>query len=710
MTGRNKGSIPDLKPRCALKVAVAGNRRFAREPADAPTEAARRMKAEAARACALVWDALAVSLRDALETEVTPVAGHSGSHGAPLLASRLKEFFRDEPPQLTVLSGLAAGADQIGAETALALGETQPGIEVHLDAVLPFSAQYYPGPTEDPRPEFRPEEARGLESLAARARQVVRLDGRYGDDRDRHHAYRQSRDMLLQHADMLVAIYDPRAVGAAAGTLETVGVALAAAQPVVAILVADDEARLAVYTTSADRRTGEDAWLQAHPLASLAWRAELASQVRGLLALPGQLPATGETELEREHRLGFLAETVHRLWILFGRDRPHILCRLPALGSVFRAAWTGMLRTGAFFARPHEFREHTRPPDAATDEIVTPPYASAYLRASELSAAYMTTYRGAFVLSFTLAGVAVASAVLLMAVTIWSGGHPPAIAIAVLGGLKVAIIIVLLLLERVSHQARYQEHATDFRYLAELIRPMQWLAPAGTTVQAVELPAHSAPVDPRRGWTPWLLRAVSRSTPCVAALSTESGQDAPREVTLDRGRAGLVLERARDEWVQGQLRYHTAHAQRMHAIDDGLERLAKGLLWLVLGCAIIAVVLELLPKWGPEQWANGATRLHPLAIGLGAVAAAVPAFIAALGGIMFQSEARRLKLRSEAMYHGLAAEMKELDARIAGLTGEGHEPGTAWSSAQHLRALSGLMLEETGDWKVLYETHEVHAG
>lgn len=135
------------KPRCALKVAVAGNRRFAGEPDPTPTETARLVTAEAARASALVCEALADALRAALETEVTGLAEHLRAHGPPLPASQLKHFFLDEPPQLTILSGLAAGADQIGAETALATA-TRSGVEVHLDAVLPFLEQDYPGSAE----------------------------------------------------------------------------------------------------------------------------------------------------------------------------------------------------------------------------------------------------------------------------------------------------------------------------------------------------------------------------------------------------------------------------------------------------------------------------------------------------------------------------------------------------------------------------------
>jgi hypothetical protein len=78
---------------------------------------------------------------------------------------------------------------------------------------------------------------------------------------------------------------------------------------------------------------------------------------------------------------------------------------------------------------------------------------------------------------------------------------------------------------------------------------------------------------------------------------------------------------------------------------------------------------------------------------------------------MFQSEARRLKIRSEAMYRGLLARQDDLRQQIAALDGvDGDDGDHAWRAQQQLRALSEVMIEETADWKILYQTHEVHAG
>jgi hypothetical protein len=121
------------------------------------------------------------------------------------------------------------------------------------------------------------------------------------------------------------------------------------------------------------------------------------------------------------------------------------------------------------------------------------------------------------------------------------------------------------------------------------------------------------------------------------------------------------------------------------------------------------VALELLPHYVPADWSERLAPLHPLAILFGAGAAALPAFIAALGGIMFQSEARRLKIRSEAMYRSLLVQQEQIDRQIADLENRG-QGSDVWPALQRLRELAAVMLTESGDWKILYQTHEVHAG
>jgi hypothetical protein len=267
--------LGSTKPRCALEVAVVGNRRFAGENDVEANDSANQMKEQAGRACNAVWRAIIDAMRSTLDEKIELNAGSD---------LRLKDFFSDEKPRLGVLSSMAAGADQICAQTALTVGHENADVAVELEAVLPFPAEDYPGRPGRLRPEFRADEAETLARLAAQARQVIRLDGRYDDPEGRRRAYEHVREMLLQNADVLVAVYDPWTTGGRAGTLETVGLALAAGLPVIAVLTAEDEARIAVYPFSADRAiAAEDEWHRACPLADDRWLADLCETVRCLL-------------------------------------------------------------------------------------------------------------------------------------------------------------------------------------------------------------------------------------------------------------------------------------------------------------------------------------------------------------------------------------------------------------------------------------------
>lgn len=706
----------ELKPRCALEVAVVGNRRFAQEATDPTEPAALRMKQEAATACAKVWQVIKAALLAARELEVT-VPREFWPHHLELGPLRLRDFFNDQPPRLGVLSSLAVGADQFGVQAALA--EPLAPIELELEAVLPFAERDYPGTEGSPRPEFTDAEAAVLRALCAQARQVIRLDGRYqaagspaqddeASQQGRRLAYQQARDLLLQNADLVVAVYDPLLAGKPGGTQESVRLALAQGVPVVAVLVAEQEsgARIALYRSPADRPAqGEAEWRQACP-ASLdnPWSGVVSECVKYLLSIPHLLPAPGESagSVEQSARLRSLGETIGRLLRFLGHAPMHPICTCPWRGPLFQRAWRTMLELGRHYAGDSELQRRSARPNPAVEPCSVEPYAVYYRRASDLSGIYMRTYRGAFVLAFILAGLAVAAAVALLSAGLLNHSHLPLPAIVLLGGLKLAILVVLLRLEHFSRHERYQEHAADFRYLAELLRPMQWLAPLGTFVPAVEPPAHYAPLDPRQDWTQWLFRAIARSTPSVGA----EGSPAPTRVTLDAAHVNQGLKLAADQWLQGQIDYHWGNAEKMHWLEAGLEKVAKGLLWIVLGCASVAVLLELALHFHLVEG-----RFYEVTVVvLGAVAAAVPAFIAAIGGILFQSEAKRLRIRSEAMYQGLVKQQQALREDFPEPQPGSVPMWSAWSAAQRLRLLASLMIAETGDWKSLYPLHNVKAG
>jgi hypothetical protein len=669
---------PPLKPRCALRIGVVGNRRFGGEKDAEPTAAASVMKSCAAAAMTALWKVLFDSILRVLDTPLTE-PGPSGS-------VFLRDLFDDGVPRVAVLSSLAAGSDQIGAQTARNLIESR--IFVELEAVLPFSEADYPGLPGAEQREFREDEAKTLRTLAAKASQVIRLDGRY--DHSPLEGYRQARDLLLENSDLLVAIYDPRQPGGEAGARETVGQALETGTPVITVLVEENEARINVRR---DLPQGVQAagaeWDAAIAVDDARWRPLVEHCVAEQL-LPPEVTAAAAGHPEA------LDRALYRLNLISRAALPPRLCRLE---KWFGAVWRRLL----------ELAGATEPsPDFPSAAITLQPYAGLYRRTEELAGMYMATYRGAFVLSYVLASLAVAAAVALMAASLLAHGHPSLWTVIPLCVSKVLILGLLLWLEREGRIGRLQEAGVEFRYLAELLRPMQWLARAGTSPPAVDLPVHAAQHDPRRSWMVWLARATARSASFVGG-ATPQDPSRPREVSMNAATAASALERAGSEWLEGQVLYHATNARRMRTLEHALERWAKQLLWTVLAAAVAACALELALHFErvPELYESSA---FATAVILGAIAAVLPALIAALAGIAFQSEAKRLATRSHSMEQNLRAEQGRL-ARAAGAVGSVANEAAASSTARNLlRRVSGHTIEEVGDWKVLYEVHEIHAG
>jgi len=710
---------PLLKPRCALEVAVMGNRRYAGEKDRdiAPNPPALQMKSLAANACAEVWAEIRKQMSSALELVVD----------APVVPPpTMSEFFSDESPRLGVLSALAAGADQFAVEAAQCveqkpLGPGERSVSVELEVVMPFQEAYYPGPDGAPCREFREGEAGALRRLCGAAAQVVRLDGQYHADHGqpldhdfnreaRHLGYRQVRDMLLEDADLVFAIYDPFAPAGEAGTREAVKVALQRGLPVVAVLVGREEARVALYESpSASPSSAKEEWDQA---AIHDWRTSLQRRIHYLIGLPHLCePASGDCAPEAntsehqafERRRRSLAESITHLRMLYGEAPLHGVCLCPVRSRILQWTWNSLLALSARFSRrkPHRFQNLPPGPEGAEQSLL-PPYDYYYDRASTISGAYMRTYRGIFVLAFLMAALAVAAAVLMLATVLLSGGHASLLGVIFFGIPKLTILALLLLLGIAAQRHRYQEKAADFRYLAELLRPLGWLATLGTSVPSVALPVHYTAEDPRQGWTQWLFRAIARATPAVLR------PQGMKAISLTADDAKEALRSAADDWVEGQINYHRSNAIKMHRLERGLERLGGIMLGAVLLSAAVAVGVEGAASW---DWISHSSWAGDFGVLLGALAAILPAFIAAIGGILFQSEAKRLRLRSEAMFEALRTQKLALEAEVKRIGGSPDpQGGEAWRAAQRLRALAGMMIAETEDWRALYPLHTVKPG
>jgi hypothetical protein len=689
-----------MKPRCALRVGIIGNRRFGGETDAEATPLARATVARAVEALAEVWQAVFDGVEHALNQPV-----HQ-SRGARTIAVR--DLFAADPPRIAVVTSLAAGADQMGAQQALeqAQAPKYEGLHVELEVVLPFREEDYPGLPGATRPEFREEEAEALRTLAGAARQVVRLDGVYNDPHMQVHGYRQASATVRQSADVLIAVYDPRANPKAGGTIETVGLALENHTPVIGVLVSDGQARVSVRTQPSEHALSpSEEWQQARPLPDAGWRSVLAEAIESRLSLPeaGGRQHQSHADDDEHGDAGELTHAFRRLRLISGEEALSRVNRAGLHAHMFTTAWRSLFAIARLFVKP---RQRPTSIPTVTADVTLHPYKAFYDRVSELSSAYMRSYRGGFVLSYFLAWLAVVVAV--TGLTLWLLWHElPLWLIAALGALKLTLIAVLYLLERAGRRERFQEAAADFRYLAELLRPMQWLAPLGATPPSVEVPIHATWHDPARSWMVWMARAISRSVPAVAQRRADGTWHYPHEVTIDTKTAANALERARTEWLQEQAAYHHRTASHMHTLDKGLERMAKWTIAVVFFAAIGALALELVAEADVEPWCRWAKALHPLAMALSAAAVVLPALVAVIAGLAFQSEAKRLAMRSEAMYLAMSDYQQQLRAAETALRTPGGHAGEAMHAAQMLRAVSAVTIGEAADWKLLYEVHGI---
>lgn len=126
-------------------------------------------------------------------------------------------------PKLRLITPLAEGADRLGAREALSLG-------YELQCPLPFARGYYEGTFEETDAEHRE-----FRELLSRAQAVFELAA--GNERATSQGYADVSKVLINHADILVAIWDGGPGKYIAGTFATMTAALNHHVPVVIIPV-----------------------------------------------------------------------------------------------------------------------------------------------------------------------------------------------------------------------------------------------------------------------------------------------------------------------------------------------------------------------------------------------------------------------------------------------------------------------------------------
>lgn len=578
--------------------------------------------------------AIAASVAAVLRSVATTVGDHH---------RRWPMLYRNESPQLTLLSALAEGADRIGADVALA----DPAWRLH--AVLPFAPDAY-------QRDFEPPIAREADSgnryraLLAAADQVTVLDGIPG----RFDAYVPLGRTMVEMADLLVAVWDGEPPAGPGGTANLVRRARRDDLPVVRI----------------DPQSPGQPWLDdpaAPDHGRSAGIAPLNARVLDLLAPPTNPDTAGRWFAEHGDR-----RTPPRLYdrvlALLGGFGPSLRQRLRPPGPAPIAPDPGQAAEDAWRAGSPEL-------DRGIVDLAAGHFGRQAGWADEMARWYAARFRSSFTAVYLLAvaAVLVGGLVHLDPIIQW---NPVAVALAAAEPLLLAAMLWRVATGR---RAALHERWLDYRSLAERTRHLGMLWPLGRTTPLVRVPPEQVTDDPRFGWVGWLLRATAREAGLAPGRLDGSHAEAIRRLVMR-------LE------ATPQRRFHQQRRRRLGHLTGPVERLAEVLV-------VAALVLSLLQH---TDLAGQAVELvtdmdkgrvivieQRIWIVLAAVVTALPAMAAAIHGFLGTADLEGIALRSA----GIEGRLLQLEGQLERL-----DPVDLTSVGDIVAEMTRAMEGELGSW------------
>ncbi len=381
------------------------------------------------------------------------------------IAAQHQGRFADAPPRFCLVSGLAAGADQIAAAAALEAGYA-------LAAVLPFERGAFAATMADG-------DRAAMAALLARAETVWEAPAGCGEN-----GYVLAGDVTVAGSDLLIAVWDGEPERGPGGTASVVAEAVRRGVPVVH--VPSDGGPPELLWAGLDAVPPERLRLDSVPQRPLD-DATLAQTLAVLLT-----PSLPAPELD-----AYLAETERvRRW---RAEWPLLL----ALVGVQR------LRPGFLGATPYlaasrdDFAGHAEGCAAAGVMVAGQErLEAAFAWADGLAAHYAHSFRSGLVFNFFGASFAVVFALL--------AGLLPGQKIPLLIA-ELVVVGAVVLNTHLGNQQQWHRRWLDYRYLAETLRLQRSLRLLG----AASPPGRDL-AGPRR-WTDWYALAIWQGLPRPAA-------------------------------------------------------------------------------------------------------------------------------------------------------------------------------------------------
>jgi len=548
-----------------------------------------------------------------------------------------------EPPLLVALSAIAEGGDRIFAEEALRAGW-------QLDVVLPFAREVYE------RDFSTPESRNRFGELAVRARAVFEIDSICPDD-DRSVAYETAGLVMLDHVDVVLAIWDGGASGGRGGTREIMDEALRRNLPIIWI------------SSAVDRQPVR--WKQREPVPVFAGSKasdDFAALIMDTLRPPeSAADESGQSELARLKRFLSEEERHPAPWTWAHDLLLRLLTGKPAAAP------------GRVVERQNEWSEFLDglPPKArlgnAMEEVLRKRFLWADRKATELG----RLYRSAYVLSFLFAALAVFVG-LLTILDGWAAlfGDNIAVAKTVCAGAELFFIALIISITVAGRRGRWHERFLDVRGLAEMLRHARVLAPVGRVGRIFS--GHAAAGRGGDSWTLWYARAAIRELPLPnARVDTAFIRDSITAVVRHE--------------LAGQIAYHHENHKSLEKAHHRLDRAGEVLFYTAIFMCLLW--FSIVAVYGFQTADHTHWISHTLKSILTFLGAVLPAFASALAGIRGQGDFRASAQQSVATEKELRGLLHRAETQM---------PTYYPEACAFLEAVADAMNSELGQWRLLF--------
>jgi hypothetical protein len=648
------------KPSLFLRVAVTGHR----------PRPGRTLNADKVRdACAVLFDDLAVA-----------VAGLDAG------------LFEPAPPVLALVSSLAEGADQIAVEAFSAGGSADP-VRRRLEAVLPFAVEDYAGTFDD------------AAAVAAMRRWLEAADSRLvlSDWRPpprtpepdalpaywRDRRYATAGSVLLDQADILLAIWDGQPSRGRGGAGDVVVEAVQRGLPVIWIEPVAGVARL-LSTLDPDQDLFQDVERQA----ATVDLGQIKPLVARLLSPPEPAHAAGGHDHDRR---GDPAEDIGKylteeriptatVWTVY-----HNLLVRPAMRFLFRKSRRGGAAPGwrlrldcDYVARDladDAWPGFPRSLPASSFERMRRWFNGPWAAADSIGTRLGHVYRSVYLLIFGSGAVAVAAGLLALVFDQVEGFNSH----AVFALLELAVLLFATALYWFGGARAHHRRLIAARELSEQMRA-HWGAALLGLVGRRPL-AEGAP------WTAWLFNAY------VAPIG-------PPDLEASPPALHAIAIAVRDGILAAQKAYHRNNADRLARIHHWLEQRGLAILLLALGSAVLLTAITWSEAPLHLEHRLGEPVLHALVSVLTFANGVLPALGAALAGIRYQGDFERFSDRSQETFDALARIETSLERFIAAADHDGPLAPSQAPLFEQLRAivleLREVLLADVEDWRFVY--------